>query len=73
MVLLTSEIYKAILQTFNSQPPLWYVLIPLPQLSSKTPRAVSTARGSTLLPFQFLSESVISSVYDFGKNSNGNA
>lgn len=72
MVLLTFEIYKAILQTFNS-PTTGYVLIPSPHLSSKTPRVDSIARGSTLLPFQFLSESVISSVYDFGKNSNGNA
>lgn len=72
MVLLTFQIYKAILQTFNSQPPPVrfdsLVAVVLEDSSEQSP-----PRGGTLLPFQFLSESVISSVYDSGKNSNGNA
>lgn len=72
MVLLTFEIYKAILQTFNSQPPSVrfdsLAAAVLEDSASSPPRG-----GDTLLPFQFFFKSVISSVYDFGKNSNGNA
>jgi len=73
MVLLTSEIYKAILQTFNSQPPPVrfdsLAAAVLEDLREQSP----LRGGDTLLPFQFFFKSVISSVYDFGKNSNGNA
>lgn len=70
MVALTrSAIYKAILQTFNS-PPVLRVLIPPPRRSS--PKTARRARAR-FAPFQFLSGSITTSVYDFGKNSNDNA